>query len=104
MLPGLDMSVWSGVEQPNARHSVPLPAALRDDAIIVGLSASGDVYFGLSHIMPHELERKIREGLKSGAEKRIYLNVDSRAKYGDVKSILPQISIAGIENITFITR
>ena len=104
MLPGLDMSVWHVVELVDASHSVPIPGAMRDDAILVGLGASGDVYFGSSHITLHELESKIREGLKSGAETRVYLNVDSRAKYRDLKSILPQIFSAGIENITFITK
>ena len=103
-LPGSDMSIWNSVELAGARHSVPIPGALRDDAMIVGLSASGDVYFGSRHIALDELEGKIREGLKRGAEERIYLNVDSRAWYADLKSVFPQITAAGVENITFISR
>ena len=103
-LPGSDMSIWNSVELAGARHSVPIPKALRDDAIIIGLSASGDVYYGATHTMPSELEGKIREDLEKGAEKRIYLNVDSRASYGDLISLFPQIAAAGVENVTFITR
>jgi biopolymer transport protein TolR len=97
-------SFRSAVEQVRASHSVPIPGALRYDAIIVSLSASGDVYFGSRHIALDELEGKIRGDLKKGAEKRIYLNVDSRAWYVDLKSVFPQITAAGVENITFISR
>jgi biopolymer transport protein ExbD len=98
------MSIWNSVELFGARHSVPIPRALRDDAIIIGLSASGDVYYGSTHTMPSELEGKIREDLKRGAENRIYLNVDGRARYGDLIFVFPQITAAGVENVTFITR
>jgi biopolymer transport protein ExbD len=98
------MPRWGSVELAGARHSVPIPGALRDDAIIIGLSASGDVYYESTHTMRRDIEGKIREDLKRGAEKRIYLNVDSRARYGDLISLFPQITAAGVENITFITR
>jgi biopolymer transport protein ExbD len=99
----LDMSIWRSVELTRASHSAPIPGALKDDAIIVSLSTSGDMYFE-QHTMPNELEGKIRERLERGAEKRIYLNVDSRAQCGDLKAVLSQISSAAIENVTFITR
>jgi biopolymer transport protein ExbD len=92
------------VEQVRASYSAPIPGALKDDAIIVSLSESGDVYFESRHITPNELEGKIREDLSRGAEKRIYLNVDSRARYWDLKSVLPQITSAGVQDITFLTR
>jgi biopolymer transport protein ExbD len=103
-LPGPDMPRWGSVELAGARHSVPIPGALRDDAIIIGLSASGDVYYESTHTMRRDIEGKIREDLKRGAEKRIYLNVDSRARYRDLISLFPQITAAGVENVTFITR
>jgi biopolymer transport protein ExbD len=36
-------------------------------------------------------------------KKGIYLAVDARAHYGDVKSVLPQIQLAGIEKVCFPT-
>lgn len=99
-----DMSISRTVELVRASNSVPVPAAMRDDAMIVSLSASGDPYFASKRAMPNELEGKIRGSLTRGAEKRIYLTVDSRARYGDLKSVLPQIASAGVENVTFISR
>jgi biopolymer transport protein ExbD len=104
MLPMPDASVWNSVEFVNARYSRPVPAALRDDAIIVGISASGIIYYGLTYIPTSGLKNRIQKSLQVGSEKRIYLNVDSRAHYKDVKAVLPQIASVGIENITFITR
>jgi biopolymer transport protein ExbD len=98
------MPRWGSVELAGARHSMPIPGILRDDAIIIGLSASGDVYYESKHTMPSDIAGKIREDLKRGAEKRIYLNVDSRARYGDLINVFPKISAAGVENVTFITR
>jgi biopolymer transport protein ExbD len=103
-LPGSDMPRWGSVELVNATHSVPIPSALRDDAIYVGLSASGDVYFDQVHIDLDDLGGRIRKDVRTGAENRIYFNVDSRARYADVKAVLQLISSAGIENITFFTK
>jgi len=35
-------------------------------------------------------------------EKRIYLNVDARAKYGDVNALLPYIQLSGIEDVSIL--
>jgi biopolymer transport protein ExbD len=104
ILPPPHVSFERAVEQVSASHSAPIPGALRDDGIIVTLSESGDVYFASRHFTPSELERTIRECLKRGAEKRIYLNVDSRAYYEDLRSVLSQITSSRVENITFLTR
>jgi biopolymer transport protein ExbD len=104
VLPALDGSIWQSVEFVTARHSTPVPSALRDDAIIVGVSASGDVYYGQTHISAGDLESRIRKSLQIGAEKRIYLNIDSRVHYEDLKTVFPQIAAAGIQNITFVTK
>ena len=85
-------------------HAVSTPGAQREDAIHVAVSASGDVYFGISKIESADLPVKFREALQAGAEKRIYLGVDARAHYGDVKLVLDEIRLAGITNVTFITQ
>jgi biopolymer transport protein ExbD len=51
-----------------------------------------------------QMPDKIREGLKNGAEKKVYMRADARARYVDVKQILVEIRQAGIENICFLTR
>jgi biopolymer transport protein ExbD len=41
------------------------------------------------------------KGIRNGAEKRIYLNMDARSKYGDTIAVLNQIQLAGIKNVSF---
>ena len=94
----------TSVEQVKVHHAIPIPSALRDDAIHIGLSASGDVYINRMLSLPEYLVGKIRQDERSGAENRIYLTVDSRARYADVKTVLRQVAAAGVVNITFIAR
>jgi len=42
--------------------------------------------------------------VQRGAEKRIYLKADSRAKFSDVKAALDFIQLAKITDITIITE
>jgi len=88
---------------PSSR-SVTVPSAMRDDSLNVAVSAGGSVYFRGRRIAPADLPGKIRDGLESGAERRIYLYVDSRTFYADVKQVLDEIRAAGITNVTFITQ
>jgi biopolymer transport protein ExbD len=85
-------------------HPVAMTNALRGDALVVSISASGDLYFRNIRINDDELARKIRDGLNKGAEKKVYVIVDARTWYGDIKLVLSEISLAGIEQIGFITR
>jgi biopolymer transport protein ExbD len=85
-----------------SRHSHYLPAAMRDDAIKVILTRDGSVFFGNSKIHPDDLPDRIRDAVRNGAEKRIYLELDARARYGDINALLPQIQRSGIENVSIL--
>jgi biopolymer transport protein ExbD len=41
--------------------------------------------------------------LRHGSERKVYLKVDTRAKYGDAAAAIDQIRESGIENIGLIT-
>ena len=90
------------VDRVVARHTHRLPGAIREDAIKVALTRDGTVYFGNWHVQPDELPDRIRDAVRSGAEKRIYLEVDARARYSDVSAVLSQIQLTGIQNVSFI--
>jgi biopolymer transport protein ExbD len=54
--------------------------------------------------MCEDLADEIRKRIRNGVEKKVYLAVDARAKYGDAKAVLNQIRMAGIENVSFLTE
>jgi len=62
------------------------------------------LYFRNVAISAAELPDKIREGLKNGAEKKVYIRADARATYIDVKQALIEIRLAGIENVCFLAE
>jgi biopolymer transport protein TolR len=100
---GTDMAGPSA-DLPRITHSAPLPAALRDDAMWIVVKRDGQIYFGHHRITADELPEQIRGGLRGGAEKRIYILADARAKYLDVKNVLDRIREAGVERVSFLTN
>jgi biopolymer transport protein ExbD len=86
------------------RHPTPMPWANRYDAIRVGLTRDGLIYFQNTKTTNEDLPERIRECVKAGSERRVYLSVDARAKYSDVKSVLDGIRAAGMEKVTFLVE
>jgi len=83
-------------------HSHKLPGAIRDNAIKIILTRDGSCYFRFQRLNQAALPEMVRNAVRDGAEKRIYLEVDARAKYGDVNALLPQIQKSGIENVSIL--
>lgn len=92
------------VDRPNAYHCASMPGALREDAMQITVRRDGQIYFRDDRVILQDLPREIRQGLRNGAENRIYLNIDARAKYGDTVAVLDQIRLAGIERVSFLTE
>ncbi len=92
------------VDLPQTWSANPMPSAVREDVLSVEVTRDGKIYFRNIAILAEELPGKIREGLKNGAEKKVYLRADARARYGDVKQALIEIRQAGIENVCFLTE
>jgi biopolymer transport protein ExbD len=92
------------VDRPHAYHSASMPGALKEDALRVMVTRDGKIYFREHHIALEDLPNEIREGLQSGAESKVYVAVDARAKYGDVPAVLDKIRLAGVEKVAFLTE
>jgi biopolymer transport protein ExbD len=92
----------TGIDRIVARHIHKLPGARREDAIRVYVTRDGTFYFGSRRVDGAGLSDRIRNSIRDGAEKRIYLEVDARARYSDVSAVLSQIQLTGIQNVSFI--
>jgi len=82
-------------------HPIPLPAAVREDALEVASTRDGKLYLGRDQIRLERLPAEIQAGVSHQAEPRVYLRADMRARYGTVKQLLDSVRSAGIENIAF---
>ena len=94
---------FAAVDLPTSVHSVRLPRAIKEDALRVFVWRDGKVYLGHSQVARGDLTEMIREGVRSGAEKKVYVSADARAKYGSVSAVLEEIRLSGIENVAFLT-
>jgi biopolymer transport protein ExbD len=80
-----------------------MPGAMREDAMKIMIMMDGVIYFGNHRVVAEELPEEIRERVRNGAERKIYLVVDQRAKYGNAEKVLDQVRLAGIREISILT-
>ena len=103
-LPYPPYAYGSSVDRAIAVHSSPQPGAQKEDAMLISITRDGSVFFRDHRVVQTDLANEIREGARNGAEKRVYLVADARAKYGDTMAVLVQIRLAGIESVSFLTE
>jgi biopolymer transport protein ExbD/biopolymer transport protein TolR len=94
----------TSVDLAKTEYSILVPAARREDAMIVAVTRDGQLYFASRRIARDELPERILEALRSGAENRVYLLVDARAAYSDVLMALQGVQRAKIGRVTFLTE
>lgn len=86
-----------------APHSTSMPGATKEDAMQIIITRDGGIYFPNSRVVAESLPDEIRERVQNGAERKIYLLVDARARYRDAEKVLDQIRLAGIREVSFLT-
>ncbi len=104
MVHAVDRPARKTVDLVKSRNATAMPGALQEDAIHVSIPRDGATYLGSLRIRPAALPDAIREALQNGAERKVYLAVDARTRYGDVMFVLAEIRRAGIETVCFVTR
>ena len=92
------------VDQYLSHCATPMPAALRDDAVRVMVGRDGAIYFGGTRIPSEGLAERIRQRLESGAQHKVFLAVDQRARFADLAIALDQLRYAGVRNIAFLAE
>jgi biopolymer transport protein ExbD len=85
----------------NAR---PKSGTTKWDSIAIRVTRDGSVFFGYMKVSIEELPDLIRQATLNGSERKIYLHIDARTRYEDVKLVLQQIQLAGLEKVYFITN
>src|ERR1700676_3409519 len=94
----------SAVDCPPGLHAVLQPGARREDAIRIFVFRNGRIYFRNSRADSNELADLITTAIADGAEKKIYLAADQRARNSDVEGVLDQIRTAGITRVAILTK
>jgi len=50
-----------------------------------------------------DLPSVIQEAVRHGAERKVYVKADARARYSNVEVVMDAIRLAGITNVVFLT-
>jgi biopolymer transport protein ExbD len=87
-----------------SHSAIPMPAALRDDAMRVMISRDGTIYFGNAKVASEDLAEQIRQRLQSGAQHKVFVAVDQRARFGDLAVVLDEVRHAGVRDIAFLAE
>jgi len=93
----------SPVDFARTEHATPMPGALREDAMLISVTRDGNIFFGTLQIQWSDLPTAVRDSVRHGSERKVYLKVDARAKYGDAVVVIDQIRLAGIQGVGIIT-
>ena len=80
-----------------------MPNADKDDAVIVAISASGDIFLLKNKIDISKLTEGVRDLISDKLDKTVYVKSDGRAKYGDVVKVVDEIRSAGVDNVGLLT-
>ena len=80
---------WSG-QLARTDHAAPMHSAIREAAMLITVSRDGNVYFGAGQIQLDRIPARIQDSVRNGSERKVYLKVDTRAKYGDAVAAIDQ--------------
>src|SRR5580693_4383223 len=97
------LSKGLSVELAKVQNPSDMPDADKDDAVIVGISASGDVYLGSAKSDISQIADQVRDRISGKLDKTVFVKSDGRAKYGDVVKVVDEIRSAGVDNVGLLT-
>ncbi len=94
----------SGPVLPRVAYPIAMSGALRGDAVSIAVRRDGRIYLGSDELMASDLPARLRPEFGRGAEQKVYIRADARAKYRDMKSVLDSIRAVGVEKIGFLVE
>jgi biopolymer transport protein ExbD len=89
------------VELAPTSSAVPVPDADNQDALIITVTDTGRIYFGIDPVTPDSLEEKLK-GHPSRSQS-LYIKADARAPYACVVKVLDAARRAGVVGVTLLT-
>lgn len=92
------------VDKVKTRNPSTMAPADKDDAVIVAITRDGKVYLGKTQMPASELGPKVKDLVSNRLDKTVYVNSDSRAKYGVVVDVVDNIRTAGVDQIGLLTE
>ena len=84
-------------------NPIDMQNADKDDAVIVAISASGDLFLLNTRTDISQLADQVRDRISNKLDKTVFIKSDGRAKYGVVVKAVDEIRAAGVDNVGLLT-
>jgi biopolymer transport protein TolR len=91
------------VDMAKAKNWENMPAAERDDAVVVAVTRDGRFYLGNNEIALNNITSNVEDKIANKLDKAVYVRSDENAKYGDVKKVVDAVRDAGVDNVGLLT-
>ena len=91
------------VDMAKAKNWENMPAAERDDAVVVAVTRDGRFYLGNNEIALTSVTSTVEDKIANKLDKTVYVRSDENAKYGDVKKVVDAVRDAGVDNVGLLT-
>jgi biopolymer transport protein ExbD len=94
------------VDKALTRNPITMPDADKEDAVIVAITRDGQTFLspGLQKVDAEELAPKVRDLLQNRPSKMVYINADSRAKYGKVEDVVDNLRAGSVDEVGLLTE
>ena len=93
-----------GPDIPGVTHPVAMYRADRNDALRVAITRDGRFYIGSEFTDEVRMIQDLKVRLSKGAEPKLYIEADARARYVSVSKVLDAASAVGIYQIGFLVE
>jgi biopolymer transport protein ExbD/biopolymer transport protein TolR len=92
------------IDMARVDNTTNMPDADKEDAIVVAITRSGDVFLGQNHVSVDELGGMVRDKLSITPSKTIYVRADARAQYRAVEDAIDAVRLAGVDDVGLLTQ
>jgi biopolymer transport protein ExbD len=91
-----------GPHLPRVAHPVRLRDLDRGDVLLVSVAHDGMIFLGSDQMNQTDLVQNLRLRLDQGAERKLYIQADDRARYKSMSVVLDAAGSAGIDQVAFL--
>ena len=99
LAPKCDLGCGPSVDLARVARPIYMPGADGENAIVIAVLRDGTTFFGRDKITADQIAYQIRKKVRTGSERKVYIKVDKRVKYGHVINVINAVSDSGISDV-----
>jgi biopolymer transport protein ExbD/biopolymer transport protein TolR len=92
------------IDMARVDNPVAMPDADKEDAIVVAITRSGDVFLGQNKVATSLLGAQVREKLADKPSRTIFVRADARAQFRAVEDAIDAVRTAGVDDVGLLTN